>query len=197
MEVVEEIRDPMPRTGVQGAHPAKSFALSRPIILRWSVASRKVRVLPAPFVRWSKPFGQLVFVGSVHFCNRVHRGPRSWKPRRRRSPAPWPFVRFPLASAPMILEALPAGVSVCGRVRPPSLPFLRLQQFGPIATLKLLEALHRALLFVSGTSEGLLVVLGGGGARKTPPGSARCSVSVGTARNGPWKDFWDVPLRRH
>ena len=31
------------------------------------------------------------------------------------------FVKFPLTSAPMILEALPAGVSLYGRVRPPSL----------------------------------------------------------------------------
>ena len=61
------------------------------------------------------------------------------------------FVKFPLARAPLILEALPSGVAICGRLRLPSRSSdSSNSDHSPRRGLP--EALHRARLFVSGSS---------------------------------------------
>ena len=98
----------LPRSGCpnvmhkcSGAHPATSFALPWPIILRWCVTCRWVRVLPGQVVIMGLSVPVIVFhaeESELRHC----------------------FRQVPARESPMIWEALPATVTVCGRLRPPS-----------------------------------------------------------------------------
>ena len=119
------------------------------------------------------------------------------------------FVKFPLAKAPMILEALPAGVSICGRLRLPSRSSTSSNSGHSPCRNFWKRCIVYAFLFLA-LREGCSCGSGGGGARSTYLGcrsrsfSARSRVlqspvcwavlimesrSMRMARNGPWNDF--------
>ena len=106
------------------------------------MTSRGVRVPEEPFVRWSNPLGSWSSLGlSISLIVLTVASAMGATPKEVIC-ASHGLRQIP-ASAPMILDALPAGASVCERTRPPCRP--------PVSQ-KLLAALHRVRLFVSGMS---------------------------------------------
>ena len=87
------------------------------------------------------------------------------------------FVKFPLARAPMILEAFPAGDSNCGRLRLPSRSSTSSNSgHSPCRNFWKRCIVYASLLLA--LREGCSCASGGGGARSTHPGSRSRSFSA-------------------
>ena len=101
-------------------------------------------------------------------------------------------LRQVLTSAPTILEALLAGVSVCGRVRPPSRCSVSNRSAHPPRRNPWKHCIVFASSFLA-RREGFSCGSGGGGARETPP-SESVSPHVYRAERL-LEGLRDVPLR--